>query len=85
MPTRAAPTSDSRQLAMENTSLFGGLALVMMSDFDQLPPVTGPSLSEQIMALALSGDVVPVDSSAAESAVVAFKTARTFFLTEQKR
>ena len=84
MPTRAAPTSNSRQLAMENTSLFGGLALVMMSDFDQLPPVTGPSIAEQIMALALSGDVVPV-GSAAESAVVAFKSARTFFLTEQKR
>ena len=45
MPTRAAPTSDSRQLAMENTSLFGGFSLVMISDFDQLPPVTGPRVA----------------------------------------
>lgn len=77
-------SSDSCQLIYENESLFGGLVVVMMGDFDQLPPVTGPSIAEQLMALALSGDVVPV-GSAAESAVAAFQSARTFFLTEQKR
>jgi hypothetical protein len=72
------------QLIMENQSLFGGLVVVMMGDFRQLPPVMGLNIAVQVTRMACAGEVVAADSAAA-SAVTAFQAARVFFLTEQMR
>jgi hypothetical protein len=72
------------QVIMENQSLFGGLVVVMMGDFRQLPPVGGVNIAVQVTRMACAGEVVAADSAAA-SAVTAFQAARVFFLTEQMR
>ena len=72
------------QLIMENDSLFGGLVVVMMGDFRQLPPVMGQNIAVLLTSMACAGDVVAADSAAA-SALTAFKAARAYFLTDQKR
>jgi ATP-dependent DNA helicase PIF1 len=73
------------QVIMEKPNiLFGGLVVVMMGDFRQLPPVMGPSIAVQVTNMACAGEVVAAGSAAA-SAVTAFQAARVFFLTDQMR
>jgi hypothetical protein len=72
------------QIIKGNTELFGGLLVVLMGDFDQLPPCTDPGLAAMLMHAVLSGDPVPAVSAAA-SALSCFRACTTFFLTEQHR